>query len=70
MEQTKLDGYRGKDRRKIMYKIQDVINTLNQVSVCGKENMDRMLGAIMALEVIREAQSGTTAQENEENKGE
>lgn len=39
-----------------MFTIQDIINTLNNVEVKGKANMDRLLGAIMALEAIQEAQ--------------
>lgn len=40
-----------------MFTIQDIINTLNQVEVRGKENMDRLLGAILALEFILKAQN-------------
>lgn len=32
--------------------IQTVINTLNLVTVSGKQNMDRLLGSIMALEGV------------------
>lgn len=51
-----------------MITIQDVINTLNQVEVKGKDNLDRLLGAIMALEIIMTAQnqSADTPAENEE----
>ena len=34
------------------FNIQDVINTLNMIDVRGKDNLDRMLGAILALEAI------------------
>lgn len=40
-----------------MFTIQDIINTLNQVEVRGKENMDRLLGAILALEAVLRAQN-------------
>ncbi len=48
-----------------MFTIQDVINTLNQVEVRGKDNMDRMLGAIMALEAIIEAEQNAKIKEQE-----
>ena len=34
------------------FTIQDIIRTLNQIDVRGKDNMDKMLGAILALETI------------------
>ena len=37
-----------------MFTLEDIINTLNHVEVRGKENMDRLLGAILALEAMRE----------------
>ena len=40
-----------------MFTIQDIINTLNQVEVRGKDNMDRLLGAILALEAVLKAQN-------------
>ena len=40
-----------------MFTIDDIINTLNQIEVKGKANLDRMLSAIVALEFIREAQN-------------
>ena len=46
-----------------MFTMQDVINTLNQVEVHGKDNLDRLLGAIMALEAIMVAQDNA-AQED------
>ena len=42
-----------------MFEIQDIINTLNSIEVKGKENLDRLLGAIMALELVRDAQEKT-----------
>lgn len=33
-------------------KLQRCINTLNSVQVNGRENLDRMLGVLMTLEVI------------------
>lgn len=38
-----------------MFTVEDIISTLNQIEVKGKENMDRLLGCIMALEAILEA---------------
>lgn len=38
------------------FTIQDIINTLNGIEVKGKENLDRLLGAIMALEALAESQ--------------
>ena len=40
-----------------MFTIRDIINTLNRVEVKGKENMDLLLGAILALEAVEKAQS-------------
>ena len=37
-----------------MFTIEDIIRTLNQIEVHGKNNMDRLLGAIMALEAMLE----------------
>ena len=37
-----------------MFTIEDIIRTLNQIEVRGKNNMDRLLGAIMALEAMLE----------------
>lgn len=42
-----------------MFSIQDIINTLNMVEVKGKDNLDRLLGAIMALEAVVAAQQNT-----------
>lgn len=39
-----------------MFTIDDIINTLNGIEVKGKENLDRLLGAILALEAIKKAQ--------------
>jgi hypothetical protein len=38
-----------------MFTIYDVIATLNKIEVKGKENIDRLLGAIIALEEIQKA---------------
>lgn len=35
-----------------MFTIEDIIATLNHVEVRGKDNMDRLLGAILALEAF------------------
>lgn len=39
-----------------MFTIEDIIKTLNEIEVKGRENMDRLLGAILALEFILKAQ--------------
>ncbi len=49
-----------------MFTIQDIINTLNQVEVKGKDNLDRMLGAIMALEAIQAAQNNQAQEKAQE----
>lgn len=49
-----------------MFTIDDVINTLNQVEVKGKDNLDRLLGAILALEFIKEAQNNSAKEETAE----
>ena len=54
-----------------MFTIDDVINTLNQVEVKGKENLNRLLSAIMALEFMREAMNNPSQETpTEENTGE
>lgn len=55
-----------------MITLQDIIRTLNQIEVKGKDNMDRLLGAIIALEQLLAAVENTTKpQENTiEDKGE
>ena len=57
-----------------MFEIQDVINTLNNIEVKGKDNLDRLLGAIMALEAIQAAQNNAqeenVVEEPTEDKGE
>ena len=53
-----------------MFSIADIINTLNQVEVKGKDNLDKMLGAIMALEQIYQAQNSTQTIDINEDKGE
>lgn len=42
-----------------MFTIDSIILTLNTIEVRGKENMDRLLGAILALEAIKAAQEST-----------
>ena len=42
-----------------MFSIQDIINSLNQIEVKGRENLDRLLGCILALEAVLEAQTTT-----------
>lgn len=56
-----------------MFTIDDLINALNQVEVKGKENLDKLLSVIVALEFIREAQnkpSENTPSENPTGEGE
>lgn len=38
-----------------MFTIDDVIATLNDIEVKGKRNLDKLLGAIMALEFMKKA---------------
>jgi predicted dinucleotide-utilizing enzyme len=38
-----------------MFTIDDVIATLNDIEVKGKKNLDKLLGAIMALEFMKKA---------------
>ena len=48
-------------------KIQVVINTLNQVSVSGKKNLDFLLGSIQTLEQVkRELEASTDEQNNQD----
>lgn len=42
-----------------MFTIQDIINSLNQLEVKGKRNLDILLGVILALEHVQEANEGT-----------
>ena len=53
-----------------MFDIKDIINTLNQIEVKGKDNLDKMLGAILALEQIYQAQNTTQEIQITEDKGE
>lgn len=46
-----------------MFTIQDIINTLNQVEVRGKNNMDLLLGAIMALEAMLQGMNNQAKEE-------
>lgn len=48
-----------------MFTLEDIINTLNQVEVKGKNNMDLLLGAIMALEAMREGMQNQAKEEAE-----
>lgn len=38
-----------------MFTIDDIIKTLNEIEVKGKDNLDKLLGAIMALEFMKKA---------------
>lgn len=40
-----------------MFTIDDVIATLNDIEVKGKKNLDKLLGAIMALEFMKKAEA-------------
>lgn len=40
-----------------MFSIQDIIDTLCNIEVKGKENLDRLLGAILALEAMQQAEA-------------
>ena len=46
-----------------MFTIEDIINTLNQVEVRGKNNMDLLLGAIMALEAMLQGMNNQAKEE-------
>ena len=46
-----------------MFTIRDIINTLNCVEVKGKDNLDLLLGAILALEAVEKAQNTEKAVE-------
>ena len=50
--------------------IKNIIGTLNQVEVKGKDNLDRLLGAIMALEMILASQNETEKTPAEETTAE
>ena len=47
------------------FTIQDIINTLNHVEVRGKENLDRLLSAIIALEAVVKAEQTAKMEEQE-----
>lgn len=40
--------------------LQSIINTLNQIEVKGKDNLDKLLGVIMALEMMIAKSEETT----------
>lgn len=44
-----------------MFTIEDIIRTLNEIEVKGRDNLDKLLGAIMALEFIQKAQENAAA---------
>lgn len=48
-----------------MFTIDDIIETLNGIEVKGKENLDRLLGAILALEAVKKAQDNQAKAEAE-----
>lgn len=45
-----------------MFQLTDVINTLNQIEVRGRENLDKLLGCILALEQFVQAQQSAEAE--------
>lgn len=46
-----------------------VINTLDKITVCGKKNLDYLLGSIQALEqIIRELEAKTDDDKPDQNK--
>lgn len=49
-----------------MFTLEDIIRTLNSVEVHGKENMDKLLGAILALEAMQQAQENASKKEEGE----
>lgn len=40
----------------MLFTIQDIIDTLNKIDVHGRDNLDRMLGVIYALEAMLQAE--------------
>lgn len=44
-----------------MFTIEDIIRTLNEIEVKGRDNLDKLLGAIMALEFMQKAQENAAA---------
>lgn len=50
-----------------MFSIDDVIATLNGVEVRGKSNMDKLLGAILALECMKQAQENEAREKEGDN---
>ena len=49
-----------------MFTLQDIIDTLNQIEVKGRDNLDRLLGAILALEAIIQARKNEEFAKQEE----
>ena len=52
-----------------MFSIDDIIASLNGVEVKGKENLDRLLGCILALEAVVKAQENAQKEDGEEVDG-
>ena len=46
-----------------MFTIPQIIATLNDIEVKGKDNMDKLLGCILALEAIEQAQNNAAAEQ-------
>lgn len=53
-----------------MITLENIINTLNQIEVKGKDNLDKLLGAIIALEQLLAAVNNTPQENSNEDKGE
>ena len=42
-----------------MFTLDDILLTLNAIEVKGKDNIDKLLGVILAIEGMKEAQEST-----------
>ena len=49
--------------------IQDILDTLNMIEVHGKSNMDKMLGVIMALEMLQKQIAEQNSNQTEAEEG-
>lgn len=50
-----------------MFTIEDIIATLNGIEVKGKDNLDKLLGSILALEAVVESQNAKAKNGGEDN---
>ena len=46
-----------------MFTIPQIIATLNDIEIKGKDNMDKLLGCIMALEAIEQVQNNAAKEQ-------